>query len=101
MRNPASADSRKGHGRQVSFVLNDKRQPTYTDWMKHRVDSLEGKQIYSHRMSVVEPVFDNIGYNKKLNRFLLRGQDKVNAQWQLYCMVHNIEKLQRYGQLAA
>lgn len=101
MRNPSSADTNKGHGRQVSFVLNDKRKPTYTDWMKHRVDSDEGKQIYSHRMSVIEPVFGNIGYNKRLSRFSLRGKAKVNGQWQLYCLVHNIEKLQTYGQVAA
>lgn len=99
MQNPASADHRKGSGRQVSFTLSDKRKPTHTDWMKHRVDSKEGKQIYSHRMSVVEPVFANIGTNKKLNRFSLRGKAKVEAQWQLYCMVHNIEKLANYGQL--
>ncbi|WP_246175646.1 MULTISPECIES: transposase [Pseudoalteromonas] len=29
-----------------------------------------------------------------LNKLTLRGQTKVNAQWQLYCLVHNIEKLQ-------
>ncbi|MFT5592839.1 MAG: hypothetical protein ACI8SR_001205 [Oceanicoccus sp.] len=100
MQNPASADHRKGSGRQVSFTLSHKRKPTHTDWMKHRVDSKEGKQIYSHRMSVVEPVFANIGTNKKLNRFSLRGKDKVESQWQLYCMVHNIEKIANYGQLS-
>ncbi len=62
MRNPASADHRKGHGRQVSFILKKgQRVPTYTDWMKRRVDTDKGKLIYSHRMSVVEPVFGNIG----------------------------------------
>ena len=101
LRNPASPDSRKGHGRQVSFILEAKRPPNYTDWMKHRVDSLRGKEIYSHRMSVVEPVFGNIGTNKGLNRFSLRGKKKVQGQWQLYCLVHNIEKLVNYGQLAA
>lgn len=101
MQNPSSADHRKGSGRQVSFILDHKRKPTFTDWMKHRVDSKYGKQIYSHRMSVVEPVFANIGTNKKLNRFSLRGKKKVEAQWQLYCMVHNIEKLANYGRLAA
>ena len=100
MENPDSANHRKGAGRQVSFTINDKRKPTYTDWMKHRVDSKEGKQIYSHRMSVVEPVFANIGTNKGLNRFSLRGKKKVESQWQLYCMVHNIEKLTNYGQLS-
>jgi len=101
MQNPASADHRKGSGRQVSFTLDHKRKPTFTDWMKHRVDSPYGKQIYSHGMSVVEPVFANIGTNKRLNRFSLRGKKKVEAQWQLYCMVHNIEKLANYGQLTA
>ncbi len=101
MRNPGSADTREGHGRQVSFVLENKRTPNFTDWMKHRVDSNKGKQIYSHRMSVVEPVFGNIGFNKRLNRFSLRSKKKVQCQWQLYCIVHNIEKLKNYGELAA
>jgi transposase len=100
MRNPASADHRKGKGRQVSFIVKEhKQQPCYTDWMKLRVDSPTGKQIYSHRMSVVEPVFGNIGTNKRLNRFSLRGKRKVQGQWQLYCLVHNIEKIANYGQL--
>ena len=101
MVNPTSADTRKGHGRQVSFIVESKRKPTYTDWMKHRVDSDYGKQIYSHRMSVVEPVFGNIGTNKGLRRFSLRGKEKVQGQWKLFCMVHNIEKLANYGKMVA
>ena len=106
MRNPESADTRKGHGRQVSFILekgasNRVGNVSYTDWMKERVDSQKGKEIYSHRMSVVEPVFGNITVNKGLNRFGLRGLKKVQGQWQLYCMIHNIEKLMNYGKLAA
>jgi len=96
MKNPNSADHRKGSGRQVSFAMT-KKKATYTDWMKHRVDSKEGKLIYSHRMSVVEPVFGNIGAQKRLNRFSLRGKKKVDGQWKLYCMVHNIEKIANYG----
>ena len=100
MRNPSSADTRKGHGRQVSFIIEKKyRKANYTDWMKHRVDSQKGKHIYSHRMSVVEPVFGNLTNNKKLNRFSLRSKEKVQAQWQLYCLVHNIEKLNHYSKL--
>ena len=101
MRKPESANHRKGHGRMVSFILERKQKVSYTDWMKHRVDSPKGKLIYSHRMSVVEPVFGNIGSNKKLNRFSLRGRRKVQGQWQLYCLVHNIEKIANYGQIAA
>ena len=99
MRNSSAADHRKGKCRQVSFILKKQQKQNFTDWMKRRVDSDEGKQIYSHRMSVVEPVFGNIGANKRLNRFSLRGKKKVQGQWQLYCMVHNIEKLNNNGKL--
>lgn len=95
MRNPASADTRQGHGRQVSFTVSTGRSAT--EWMMRRVDSALGKHYYSHRMSVVEPVFANIGTNKGLNRFTLRSKKKVQGQWRLYCLVHNIEKLMRYG----
>lgn len=99
MRRPESADHRKGSGRQVSLTIKDRKN--FTDWMKLRVDSKRGKQIYSHRMSTVEPVFANITVQKKLNRFSLRGKEKVNGQWQLFCLIHNMEKLMRYGHLAA
>lgn len=98
MRNPSSADTRDGHGRQVSMTYTNGK--TATDWMKRRVDSEEGKVIYGHRMSVVEPVFGNIGTNKGLRRFSLRGKKKVQGQWRLFCLVHNIEKIMNYGALA-
>jgi len=98
MRNPSAADTREGHGRQVSITYTNGR--TATDWMKRRVDSKLGKVYYGHRMSVVEPVFGNIGTNKGLNRFSLRGKAKVNGQWKLFCLVHNIEKLANYGNVA-
>lgn len=99
MINPESASHGKGSGRQVSFLMKANAPPNYTDWMKQRVDSEAGKQIYSHRMSVVEPVFGNIGTNKGLKRFSLRGKTKVQGQWQLFCMVHNLEKVSRYGKV--
>jgi transposase len=97
MRNPSSADTREGAGRQVSFTYTNGK--TATDWMKKRVDNRHGKVIYSHRMSTVEPVFGNIGANKGLDRFSLRGKRKVQGQWQLFCLVHNIEKLKNYAKL--
>lgn len=98
MRNPDSADTRDGHGRQVSITYTTGR--TATDWMRGRVDSQAGKAIYGQRMAVVEPVFGNIGTNKRLNRFSLRGKAKVEGQWRLFCLVHNIDKVMRYGSLA-
>jgi len=101
MTNPDAANHRKGNGRQVSFIIGKQHKENVTDWMRERIDSEEGKQIYSHRMSVVEPVFGNIGTNKKLNRFSLRSKNKVQSQWLMYCLVHNIEKLKNYGKMAA
>jgi transposase len=62
--------------------------------MRWKFDSPLGREIYSRRMATVEPVFANI-QNKGMRRFTLRGRRKVNAQWQLFAMVHNIEKIAR------
>jgi hypothetical protein len=65
--------------------------------MKALIDSPEGRELYSKRMGIVEPVFGNITVNKRLNRFHYRGKAKVNTVWKLYCMVHNIEKIHNFG----
>ena len=54
-------------------------------------------QIYPQRLAIAEPVFANIRSNKRLDRFTLRGKIKVNIQWLMYCLVHNIEKILNYG----
>jgi hypothetical protein len=61
--------------------------------MKAKIDTPEGRAIYSRRLGIVEPVFGNIRAQKRLDRFTLRGRQKVNIQWKLYCLVHNIEKI--------
>ena len=53
--------------------------------------------LYGRRIATVEPVFANLRHNKGLNRFTLRGRRKVDTQWKLYCLVHNIEKLAHHG----
>ena len=57
----------------------------------------EGAGIYHQRIGIAEPVFANIRAVKRLDRFTLRGKIKVNIQWVLYCMVHNIGKIMSYG----
>lgn len=92
----------KACGRQVSIKLegNTKTRLSNIDRMKEKIDSDQGRHIYSKRLGTIEPVFGNINTTKRLSRFSLRGKSKVNAQWLMYCMVHNIEKIQRYGQIA-
>lgn len=71
----------------------------YTKEMISKIDSPLGRKKYSLRMGIVEPVFANIRIHKRLDRFSLRGKRKVNCQWLLYCIVHNIGKIMRYGEL--
>ena len=88
-------------GRQVSIRMGEvvHQEPSFLKQMQTKIDSRRGRHIYSQRIGTVEPVFGNINTNKRLNRFSLRGKTKVNAQWLLYCMVHNIEKIQHYGSI--
>jgi len=65
--------------------------------MAAKVDTEQGRTIYPQRIAIAEPVFANIRTHKRLDRFTLRGKVKVNIQWLLYCMVHNIEKILNYG----
>lgn len=65
--------------------------------MVEKIETEPGRRIYPQRLAIVEPVFANIRSNKRLDRFTLRGKIKVNIQWLLYCLVHNIEKVLNYG----
>ena len=65
--------------------------------MKRKIDSERGREMITRRFATVEPVFGNVRANKKMDRFTLRGEVKVDGQWKLYCMVQNIEKLAHNG----
>lgn len=67
-----------------------------TKRMAAKIDSDEGRKIYPQRLAVVEPVFANITTHKRMDRFTLRSKVKVDIQWMLYCMVHNIGKIIKY-----
>jgi hypothetical protein len=85
--------------RQVA-VLTRKSTQTHTERMRQRIDSEHGRERYGQRFATVEPVFGNLRHNKRLNRFTLRGQDKVDGQWKLFALVHNIEKWANYRKAA-
>jgi transposase len=70
---------------------------TFTQKMREKIDSMAGKLIYGRRLATVEPVFANVRSSLGLDRFSLRGKRKVNIQWMLYCTVHNLLKVHRYG----
>jgi transposase len=85
--------------RQVCFFRGraDPQVLSVGDRMRQAIDSERGRQLYGGRFATVEPVFGNLRYNKGLDRFTLRGRQKVDTQWKLFCLVHNIEKLAHHG----
>jgi hypothetical protein len=88
--------------RQVMFFDGPApdRAESYTRQMQRRLDTPEGRAQYGRRFATVEPVFANLRHNKGLARFTLRGRTKVDGQWKLFCLVHNIEKLAHAGYAA-
>ncbi|MEM6821527.1 MAG: transposase [Verrucomicrobiota bacterium] len=82
--------------RQVR-LFNGKPTDTLTAKMKEKIDTPQGRKIYSQRLGIVEPVFGNLAAQKGLNRSTLRGTHKVNIQWKLFTMIANLEKIAKYG----
>ncbi|RMG43361.1 MAG: IS1182 family transposase [Methanobacteriota archaeon] len=83
--------------KRTLFVFYDQELARYSVEMLQKIDSEEGRELLSQRIGIIEPVFANIRVQKGMDRFLLRGKVKVNIQWMLYCLVHNIEKILNYG----
>ncbi len=71
--------------------------PNLIDEMKAKIDTEQGKRIYARRLAIVEPVFANICVQKRMHRFTLRSKRKVDVQWRLFALVHNIGKIHTFG----
>jgi hypothetical protein len=87
--------------RQVHYFIGkniDAEQPAYIDLMKAKIDSDQGRAIYSKRIGIVEPVFAHIRTTMRLDRFTLRGCKKVNAQCSMVT-VHNFTQSEKDTQL--
>jgi len=63
--------------------------------MQHKLRSAAGKALYAARKHIVEPVFGQIKGVRGIRKFLLRGLDKVSAEWNLICLTHNLLKIWR------
>ena len=84
--------------RQVAFFRGKRPgHNAHAERMEQRIDSSTGMRMIATRFATVEPVFGNPRHNKRLNRSTLRGRTKVDGQWKLYFLVHNIGKLAHHG----
>lgn len=65
--------------------------------MRSKLDSEFGKAIYSKRKHIVEPVFGHIKAVLGFTGFRLRGLKKVNAEFKLVSIAHNLKKISKYA----
>ena len=81
--------------------LNGEEQPTLPpdatlqERMWHKLASKAGREVFSRRKVIVEPVFAQIKHVRGFRQFLLRGLGQVEAEWLLVCMTHNLLKVFR------
>lgn len=67
--------------------------PTIIEKLKYRLQTKEGKEIYSTRKSTVEPVFGIIKHVIGFRQLLLRGFQKAKGEWNLACIGYNLKRL--------
>jgi len=91
--------SKTDTSRRYLSIQVESQLPNLIDQMKAKIDSEEGKRIYARRLGIIEPVFSNICVQKRMHRFTLRSKRKVDVQWRLFALVHNIGKIHSFGAL--
>ena len=94
---PYVATSRQKHGAPGEPQESIADPVTARERMVAKLQTPTGKKVYSKRKETVEPVFGQIKEARGLRRFLLRGLDLVQAEWNLICTTHNLLKLFRSG----
>ena len=94
---PHIATGRQKHGQSPSATTG--RIPKNLDLkgrMARKLRTKKGREIYAKRKTIPEPVFGQTKEARGLRRFLLRGLEKVNGEWTMWCTTHNILKLFRF-----
>jgi hypothetical protein len=65
--------------------------------MRRKTRTKKGRKVYARRKHVVEPVLGFIKQALGLLQFLLRGVDKVGAEWELVNLGYNLRRLHASG----
>jgi transposase len=94
---PYIATGRQKHHEVPAALAAGEPAPAATaqEKMQHKLRTATGKLLYAARKHIVEPVFGQIKAARGIRKFLLRGLEKVSAEWQLICLTHNLLKIWR------
>jgi transposase len=63
------------------------------DFMRRVLETDTGRDLYSKRQGMIEPVFANTKFNRGIDRFLRRGRAACRSEWRLITATHNLLKL--------
>jgi len=63
---------------------------TVKEKMARKLRTKKGRETYSKRKSIVEPVFGQIKRARGFVQFSLRGLEKMRGEWALVCLTHNV-----------
>jgi transposase len=89
------ATGRQHHGSKSATAKRPLKPGSLLARMSLKLRRAGHRSRYRLRKQVVEPVFGQIKQARGFRQFLLRGIEKVKAEWALICTAHNITKLAR------
>ncbi len=67
--------------------------------MERKLLTRRGREYYKQRSSTVEPVFGQVKYNKRCDKFQRRGFKAGRSEWRFISAAHNLLKLWRSSSL--
>jgi len=76
-------------------------KPTCIEAMRAKIKAGGHASPYRLRKQLPEPVFGQIKQARGFRQFLLRGLEKVRAEWAIVCTAHNLLKLAHSRSLSA
>jgi transposase len=96
----AAGQVKPGAAEAAQAEAAGKKKPTAQqqarEKMAEKVKTPKGRELYARRKVIVEPVFGQVKETRGFRQFSLRGQEKVNGEWRLVCLTHNLLKLWRH-----
>jgi hypothetical protein len=112
------ADAGYWHQKQMEGVINKgiqvlippdvgKRRGTRPGWdggvyahMRGVLETDLGGGLYRKRKAMIEPVFANTKFNRRIDRFQRRGRSAARSEWRLITATHNLSKLHKHQTVA-
>ena len=65
-------------------------------FMRRVLATERGGELYRQRQGMIEPVFGDTKFNRRIVRFLRRGRSAARSEWRMITATHNLMKLHRY-----